>query len=56
VNSPKAVHRGPEQFNIAETAFNSALADYNEVNLQVIQQQNRIAALKQERESGTTTG
>jgi chromosome segregation protein len=41
---------GQEQFSIAETAYNSALANYNEVNLQQIQQQNRIAALKQERD------
>ncbi|MDP9040818.1 MAG: chromosome segregation protein SMC, partial [Bacteroidota bacterium] len=41
---------GEGQFSIAETAFNSALADFNEVNLQVIQQQNRIAALEQERD------
>ena len=41
---------GQEQFNAAESGFNSALAEYNELNLQVIQQQNRISALKQERE------
>jgi chromosome segregation protein len=41
---------GQEDFTIAETAYNSALAGFNEVNLQMIQQQNRIAALKQERE------
>jgi chromosome segregation protein len=41
--------QGQEQFTIAETAFNSALAGFNEVNLQQIQQQNRIDALKQER-------
>jgi chromosome segregation protein len=44
------ISQGQEQFSVAETAFNSALADFNEVNLQMIQQQNRIAALKQERE------
>ncbi len=42
--------RGQEQFSIAETAFNAALASFNEVNLHQIQQQNRIAALKQERD------
>ena len=42
--------RGQDQFTLAETAFNSALADFNEVNLQQSQQQNRIAALKQESE------
>jgi len=41
---------GQDQFAVAEIAFNSALADFNEVNLQMIQQQNRIAALKQESE------
>jgi chromosome segregation protein len=41
---------GQEQFNSAESAFNSAQAEYNELNLQVIQQQNRISALKQERD------
>jgi chromosome segregation protein len=41
---------GQEQFTVAETAYNGALAGFNEVNLQQIQQQNRIAALKQERE------
>jgi chromosome segregation protein len=44
------IFQGQEQFIIAETAFNSALAGFNEVNLQQIQQQNRIAALKQESE------
>jgi chromosome segregation protein len=44
------ISMGQDQFTIAETAFNSALADFNEVNLQIIQQQNRIAALNQERE------
>ena len=33
-----------------EPAYNNALAEFNELNLQVIQQQNRIAALNQERE------
>jgi chromosome segregation protein len=42
--------QGQEQFNTEESAFNTALAEYNELNLQVIQQQNRIGALKQERE------
>jgi chromosome segregation protein len=41
---------GQDDFTVAETAYNSALAGFNEVNLQMIQQQNRIAALKQERE------
>ena len=45
----KIVH-GQEQFSFTETAFNMALADFNEVNLQMIQQMNRIAALKQERD------
>jgi chromosome segregation protein len=44
------IDQGQEQFSIAETGYNDALADFNEVNLQMIQQQNRIAALKQERE------
>jgi chromosome segregation protein len=44
------ISQGQEQFSIAETAYNSALAGFNEVNLQVIQQQNRISALKQESE------
>jgi chromosome segregation protein len=47
------INQGQEHFNIAETAFNGALADFNEVNLQMIQQQNRIATLKQEREFRT---
>ena len=42
--------QGQEQFNIAEAAYNSALAEFNELNLQVIQQHSRIAALNQERE------
>ncbi len=41
---------GQEQFTIAETLYNNALADFNEVNLQMIQQQNRIGALNQELE------
>jgi chromosome segregation protein len=44
------ISEGQEQFSIAETAYNSALAGFNEVNLQVIQQQNRISALRQESE------
>jgi chromosome segregation protein len=44
------ITEGQEQFAIAETAYNGALAGFNEVNLQMIQQQNRIAALRQERE------
>ncbi len=44
------ISEGQEQFSITETAYNSALAGFNEVNLQVIQQQNRISALKQESE------
>ena len=44
------ISRGQDQFTVEEQAFNGALADFNEVNLQMIQQQNRIAALKQERE------
>jgi chromosome segregation protein len=42
------ISQGEDQFTVAEAEFNSALADFNEVNLQMIQQQNRIAALKQE--------
>ena len=44
------ISQGQDQFTVEEQAFNGALADFNEVNLQMIQQQNRIAALKQERE------
>ncbi|HEY2649407.1 MAG TPA: chromosome segregation protein SMC [Puia sp.] len=44
------ISRGQVQFSAEEQAFNGALAEFNEVNLQVIQQQNRIAAMKQERE------
>ena len=44
------ISQGQDQFTVEEQAFNGALADFNEVNLQNIQQQNRIAALKQERE------
>jgi chromosome segregation protein len=44
------ISEGQEQFSIAETAYNGALAGFNEVNLQVIQQQNRISALRQESE------
>ncbi|HET7003781.1 MAG TPA: chromosome segregation protein SMC, partial [Puia sp.] len=44
------ISRGQDQFTAEEQAFNGALADFNEVNLQMIQQQNRIAALNQERE------
>ena len=44
------ISAGQEQFTIAESAYNNAQADFNEVNLRMIQQQNRIAALKQERE------
>ena len=42
--------QGQEQFSSAEAVFNNAMAGFNELNLQVIQQQNRIAALIQERE------
>ncbi len=44
------IFQGQEQFVIAETGYNNALAGFNDVNLQVIQQQNRISALNQERE------
>ncbi len=44
------ISQGQDQFIITEKAFNNALADFNEVNLQQIQQQNRIAALMQESE------
>ena len=44
------ISQGQDQFTLEEQAFNDALADFNEINLQMIQQQNRIAALKQERE------
>ncbi len=44
------ISEGQEQFSITEAAYNNALAGFNEVNLQVIQQQNRISALKQESE------
>lgn len=44
------ISRGQDQFTVEEQAFNGALADFNEVNLQMIQQQNRIAALNQERD------
>jgi chromosome segregation protein len=39
-----------EEFSVAETTYNSVLAGFNEVNLQMIQQKNRISSLKQERE------
>jgi chromosome segregation protein len=42
--------KGQEEFDFTETSFNSALAEFNALNLEVIQQQNRIAALQQERE------
>jgi chromosome segregation protein len=44
------ISRGQEQYATEELAFNGALAEFNEVNLQMIQQQNRIAALRQELE------
>ncbi|HEY2348740.1 MAG TPA: chromosome segregation protein SMC, partial [Puia sp.] len=44
------ISQGQVQFSAEEQAFNGALAEFNEVHLQVIQQQNRIAAMKQERE------
>ena len=44
------ISQGQDQFSVEEQAFNGALAEFNAVNLQMIQQQNRIAALKQERE------
>jgi chromosome segregation protein len=44
------ISNGQEQFSVSEATYNNALAGFNEVNLQVIQQQNRIAALSQERE------
>lgn len=42
--------QGQEQYSLAETAYNSASSGFNDFNLQVIHQQNRIAALKQELE------
>jgi chromosome segregation protein len=44
------ISSGQDQFTIEEQAFNGALEDFNDVNLQMIQQQSRIAALKQELE------
>jgi chromosome segregation protein len=41
--------QGQEEFTKAETAYNAAVANFNELNLQLIQQQNRISALNQER-------
>ena len=41
---------GQDEFTVAETAQNNAVSEFNGVNLQMIQQQNRIAALKQERD------
>jgi len=41
---------GQDEFAVAETAQNNAVSEFNGVNLQMIQQQNRIAALKQERD------
>ncbi len=41
---------GQEHFSIAEAAYNAAQMEFNEKNLQVIQQQNRISALQQEKE------
>jgi chromosome segregation protein len=43
------ISEGQEQFSMTEAAFNQVLAEFNEVNLQQIQQENRIAALSQER-------
>jgi chromosome segregation protein len=43
------IMQGQEQFAVAEAAYNRAMADFNEVTLQQIQQENRIAALRQER-------
>lgn len=44
------MHQEQEQYSMAETAYNAASAGFNDFNLQVIRQQNRIAALKQELE------
>jgi len=44
------MHHEQEQYSMAETAYNAASAGFNDFNLQVIRQQNRIAALKQELE------
>jgi len=41
---------GQDEFTIAETTYNNALAEFNEVNLQMIQQKSRISSLKQESE------
>ncbi|HZK63663.1 MAG TPA: chromosome segregation protein SMC [Puia sp.] len=42
--------QGQDQYSVAEAAYNTASAGFNEANLQMIRQQNRIAALKQEQE------
>lgn len=41
---------GQEHFSFADLSYTQAQAEFNEVNLQLIQQQNRISALRQERE------
>ncbi len=41
---------GQEQYQLAEAAYNEVSAGFNDFNLQVIHQQNRIATLKQELE------
>ncbi|HEX4876692.1 MAG TPA: chromosome segregation protein SMC [Chitinophagaceae bacterium] len=42
-----------ETFKVTETAYNEAIRQYNEFNLQVTRQQSKIAALKQELEFKT---
>ncbi|MFI5124839.1 MAG: chromosome segregation protein SMC [Chitinophagales bacterium] len=42
--------QGQDQYSLAEAAHNTASAGFNDANLQMIRQQNRIAALKQEQE------
>jgi chromosome segregation protein len=42
------MHEAQESYSRAESDYNTASAGFNDFNLQVIRQQNRIAALKQE--------
>jgi chromosome segregation protein len=44
------IELGQQEYGIAETVYNDALTDFNELNLQLIKQQSRISTLKQERE------
>jgi chromosome segregation protein len=41
---------GQEQYSVAEASYVGVQVEFNEMNLQVMQQQNKISALKQERD------